>query len=139
MGRTGSGGPALRVLVESMVRQAACSQETTPQVEEYFGKPSGSGVPLARFSRLFDVLNNQILQADMVPYATGERELAAEYLLYSRPDDLFLYDRGYPAFWLFAFQAWPRNSVITVRVCGMTFIPKSKPSWRMALRSAWWS
>ena len=42
------------------------------------------------------VLNNQILQADMVPYATGERELAAEYLLYSRPDDLFLYDRGYP-------------------------------------------
>ena len=76
-----------------------------PAIEEYFGKPSGSGVPLARFSRLFDVLNNQILQADMVPYATGERELAAEYLLYSRPDDLFLYDRGYPAFWLFAFHA----------------------------------
>ena len=65
----------------------------------------GSGVPLARFSRLFDVLNDQILHADMVPYATGERELAAEYLLYSRPDDLFLYDRGYPAFWLFAFHA----------------------------------
>ena len=74
-------------------------------IEEYFGKPSGSGVPLARFSRLFDVLNDQILHADMVPYATGERELAAEYLLYSRPDDLFLYDRGYPAFWLFAFHA----------------------------------
>ena len=74
-------------------------------IEEYFGKPSGSGVPLARFSRLFDVLNDQILHADMVPYATGERELAAEYLLYSRQDDLFLYDRGYPAFWLFAFHA----------------------------------
>ena len=54
-------------------------------IEEYFGKPSGSGVPLARFSRLFDVLNDQILHADMVPYATGERELAAEYLLYSSP------------------------------------------------------
>ena len=76
-----------------------------PAIEEYFGKPSGSGVPLARFSRLFDVLNDQILHADMVPYATGERELAAEYLLYSRPDELFLYDRGYPAFWLFAFHA----------------------------------
>ena len=76
-----------------------------PAIEEYFGKPSGSGVPLARFSRLFYVLNDQILHADMVPYATGERELAAEYLLYSRPDDLFLYDRGYPAFWLFAFHA----------------------------------
>ena len=33
----------------------------------------------------------------------------------------------------------PRNSVITVRVYGMTFIPKSKPSWRMAPRSALWS
>ena len=33
-------------------------------IEEYFGKPSGSGVPLARFSRLFDVLNDQILHAD---------------------------------------------------------------------------
>ena len=40
-------------------------------IEEYFGKPSGSGVPLARFSRLFDVLNDQILHADMVPYANG--------------------------------------------------------------------
>ena len=25
--------------------------------------------------------------------------------LYSSPDDLFLYDRGYPVFWLFAFHA----------------------------------
>ena len=25
--------------------------------------------------------------------------------MYSSPDDLFLYDRGYPAFWLFAFHA----------------------------------
>ena len=76
-----------------------------------------------------------------VEYATGERELAAEYLLYSRPDDLFLYDRGYPAFWLFAFHAKEQRAMprITVRMCGMTFIPKSKPSWRMALRSALWS
>ena len=106
-------------------------------IEEYFGKPSGSGVPLARFSRLFDVLNDQILHADMVPYATGERELAAEYLLYSRPDDLFLYDRGYPHSG--CLPSMPRNRVITVRVYGMTFIPKSKPSWRMAPRSALWS
>lgn len=77
----------------------------TPAIAEYFGKPRGSGVPLARFSRLYDVLNTQTIQADMVPYATGERELAAEYLLFSEPDDLFLYDRGYPAFWLFAFHA----------------------------------
>ena len=45
-----------------------------PAIEEYFGKPSGSGVPLARFSRLFDVLNNQILQADMVPAYSNDRD-----------------------------------------------------------------
>ena len=98
-------------------------------IEEYFGKPSGSGVPLARFSRLFDVLNDQILHADMVPYATGERELAAEYLLYSRPDDLFgtcIYDRGYPAFMAGGSPSMPRNRIITVRVYGMTSIPKSR-------------
>ena len=118
-----------------MVRLAVCPDFLA--IEEYFGKPSGSGVPLARFSRLFDVLNDQILHADMVPYATGERELAAEYLLYSSPDDLFLYDRGYPAFWLFAFHAQEqRHYCARVR---MTSIPKSKPFVADAPRSALWS
>ena len=77
---------------------------STPAIAEYFGGPRGSGVPLARFSRLYDVLNDRVIQADMEPYRTGERELAAHYLLDAEPDDLFLYDRGYPAFWLFAFH-----------------------------------
>lgn len=76
----------------------------TPAIAAHFGGPRGSGVPLARFSRLYDVLNDRVLQADMAPYDTGERELAARYLLDAQPDDLFLYDRGYPAFWLFAFH-----------------------------------
>jgi len=76
----------------------------TPAIAEYFGGPRGSGVPLARFSRLYDVLNDRVIQADMAPYRTGERALAASYLLDAQPDDLFLYDRGYPAFWLFAFH-----------------------------------
>ena len=50
----------------------------TPAIADYFGKPRGSGVPLARFSRRHDVLNGHTIQADMVPYATGERELASE-------------------------------------------------------------
>lgn len=76
----------------------------TPAIVEYFGGPRGSGVPLARFSRLYDVLNDRVIQADMAPYRTGERELAASYLLDAKLDDLFVYDRGYPAFWLFAFH-----------------------------------
>ena len=106
-------------------------------IEEYFGKPSGSGVPLARFSRLFDVLNDQILHADMVPYATGERELAAEYLLYSSP--MTCSSMTGATRHSGCLPSMPRNSVITVRVYGMTSIPKSKPSWRMAPRSALWS
>ena len=40
----------------------------------------------------------------MKPYRTGERELAAGHSLSLEPDDLALYDRGFPAFWLFAFH-----------------------------------
>ena len=50
------------------------------------------------------MLNGLVIQADMEPYGTGERELAAGYLLNLESDDLALYDRGYPAFWLFAFH-----------------------------------
>ena len=51
-----------------------------PAIEEYFGKPSGSGVPLARFSRLFDVLNNQILQAAASMRQCREGHLPADPL-----------------------------------------------------------
>ena len=79
------------------------------------------------------------MQADMVPYATGERELAAEYLLYSSPDDLFLYDRGYPAFWLFAFHA-PQGTASLLCACGgMTFSEVKAFVADGAVRSALWS
>ena len=75
-----------------------------PEIERYFGRPRGSGVPMARFSRLYDVLNGQVVQADMAPYDTSERELASDYLSRLLSDDLVLYDRGYPAFWLLAYH-----------------------------------
>ena len=59
-----------------------------PAIEEYFGKPSGSGVPLARFSRLFDVLNDQILHAvprnsltyQAMQYTLNQRDRLIGYL-----------------------------------------------------------
>lgn len=43
----------------------------TDEIADYFGQPKGSGVPLARFSRLYDVLNNLVVQADMASYRTS--------------------------------------------------------------------
>ncbi len=76
----------------------------TPAIDRYFGRPANSGVPLARFSRLYDVLNGQVVQADMVSYDTSERELASGYLPRLKADDLVIYVRGYPAFWLLAYH-----------------------------------
>lgn len=73
-----------------------------PDIAKEFGGPIDAAGPMARFSRLYDVLNKIILRADIAPYAVGERELASPYLYDARADDLMLYDRGYAAFWLFA-------------------------------------
>lgn len=75
----------------------------TPDIVETFGEPpEGASVPMARFSRLYDVLNHLVIEADIEPLSTGERILAGEYLATTEINDLLLYDRGYPAFWLFA-------------------------------------
>jgi len=76
----------------------------TDPIRATFGGPGDSRVPMARFSRLYDVLNEQVVWADMDPYASAERDLAALYLLRLGADDLVLYDRGYPAFWLLAYH-----------------------------------
>lgn len=77
----------------------------TADVIAAFGEPpAGASVPLARFSRLYDVLNDLVIVADIESRHVGERVLAGEYLVATRQNDLLLYDRGYPAFWLFALH-----------------------------------
>jgi len=76
----------------------------TKDITQTFGGPSDAACPMARFSRLYDVMNKVIVRAHIEPYATGEREMAAAGLYDTRADDLLLYDRGYPAFWLFAMH-----------------------------------
>jgi hypothetical protein len=77
---------------------------STLQTFDYFGGVSSRNkkpYALARVSQLFDVLNHVMIHAQISPLEVGEREMAAEHLLYIRPTDLVLLDRGYPAFWLF--------------------------------------
>ena len=74
-------------------------------IRKTFGDaPEGASVPMARFSRLYDVLNGLVIEADIEPLSSGERVLAGEHLLATEHNDLLLYDRGYPAFWLFAYH-----------------------------------
>jgi hypothetical protein len=77
---------------------------TADVIAEFGTPPQGASVPLARFSRLYDVLNGLVVEADIEPRHVGERVLAGEYLAATRQNDLLLYDRGYPAFWLFALH-----------------------------------
>jgi hypothetical protein len=75
----------------------------SPAVIAHFGAPpSGSTIPLGRLSQRVDVLNGVVVDAELAAYDVGERVLASEHLEATAPQDLVLYDRGYPAFWLFA-------------------------------------
>ena len=77
---------------------------TADVIAEFGAPPQGASVPLARFSRLYDVLNGLAIEAEIESRHVGERVLAGEYLAAMRQNDLVLYDRGYPAFWLFALH-----------------------------------
>lgn len=57
---------------------------------------------LGRVSTLYDVLNRIIVEGHLAPYRIGEHELAIEHLGRLSAEDLVLFDRGYPGFWLFA-------------------------------------
>lgn len=59
--------------------------------------------PQARASQLYDLLNRLTLHASIAPHNRDERTLALEHGPYLSRDDLVLLDRGYPAFWIFAW------------------------------------
>ena len=74
----------------------------TPELLEYFGKArKHSTKPAVRISQLYDVQNKLSIDLQIDPHTTGERDQAVKHLEYTEKDDLILYDRGYPAVWLF--------------------------------------
>ena len=70
--------------------------------EEFGTQKNGSGtdVPRANVSVIYDVLNNYIVSGEMVHVNTPERESALRLInkVPSGFKDLHLYDRGYPSF-----------------------------------------
>lgn len=66
------------------------------------GRLSQRDVPMALASVYYDVLNQIILDADLFPAHTSERNCVQQHLLQAQANDLILFDRGYPGFSLYA-------------------------------------
>ena len=78
------------------------SLPNTPELLEHFGKArSHAGYPAVRLSQLYDVQNKLSIDLQIDPHTIGERAQAVKHLECVEKDDLILYDRGYPAVWLF--------------------------------------
>jgi len=70
------------------------------EITDHFG--ASKGVPMARLSHLYDVLNKIVVDMVVSPYHVGERKLLAQHRDYFGPNDIVLLDRGYFGFHTFA-------------------------------------
>lgn len=79
-----------------------------PNITEHFsvqkGKPNQADCAMGMASVFYDVLNHQVIDSTIQPNNTSEKKCAAEHLQYSDKNDLIIYDRGYPSFWLYALH-----------------------------------
>jgi hypothetical protein len=77
-----------------------------PVMREQFGVGTNGNketpVAMALLSTLYDVLNHVTVDAQVDRYDASERDLALAHLDAIGPGSLVMFDRGYPAFWLFA-------------------------------------
>jgi hypothetical protein len=77
-------------------------------LEPYFGHYGNEDKAFAQVSILYDVLNQWILDAQIEPISSAERDLAIDHIdayLAMNPNEktLIIFDRGYPGFELFEY------------------------------------
>ena len=79
---------------------------TSDEITEVYGGQPGASFPMARASVVFDVENEITVDAVLAPYVSDERVLALEHLQRvagaGGVDDIWIFDMGYPAFYLMA-------------------------------------
>ena len=68
----------------------------------------------ARASIMYDVENKMVIDGYLEPMDQGERDIALKHLDYCIPNDLIIYDRGYPSF-DFVFEHVKRNINCLIR------------------------
>ncbi len=74
---------------------------------EYFGVQKGrveqGQCIMGMASVFYGILNKIVIDSGIHPRATSERQCAEDHLAFSQENDLVLFDRGYVAFWLYAY------------------------------------
>jgi len=78
----------------------------TPEISEYFGCHKGregqANCTMGMASVFYDVLNQLVIDSALHPWGTSEKSCVPGHLTHANSNDLVIYDRGYPAFWLYA-------------------------------------
>lgn len=73
----------------------------TEELKEKYGitrNQHATELVMGRCSIMYDLLNKIVLDGVLVAKSASERELAIKHMTYCSPDDLNIYDRGYPSF-----------------------------------------
>jgi hypothetical protein len=80
----------------------------TPDITAHFGVHKGrkeqANCTMGIASIFYDVLNYLVIDSCIHPSGYSERACASEHVQHATQNDLVIYDRGYPAFWLYAFH-----------------------------------
>ncbi len=78
-----------------------------PDLIEQFGVQKGRDeqgqCTMAMASVFYDVLNKMVIDSGIHPRLASEKQCAEDHLQFSDKNDLVLFDRGYVAFWLYAY------------------------------------
>jgi hypothetical protein len=80
-----------------------------PDITKYFGIQKGregqAGCTMGMASVFYDVLNHLVIDSCIHPRTKSEKACVSEHLgANASKNDLIIYNRGYPAFWLYAFH-----------------------------------
>jgi hypothetical protein len=88
-----------------------------PDVRDFFGTQSNQHLeyPMGRIMGIYDVLNNVTIACNLFPVTLTESTILKHWIEVSQPDQLLLYDRGFPGFvnlFLHQQQETPRHYVM---------------------------
>lgn len=92
--------------------------------EHRFGPKADSPQTLALASMLYDVHNSLVLDAQIAPFSSSERELFEKHLDKTRKGDLLLADRGYPSIAI----------MFLLIAKGVEFCMRMKDNWWLSVR-----